>query len=120
MVAGQLDVHLLAHDDRVTVGERPRSTAPIASAAACGGTISASALRAPSAPKSLTVNVPPASSGEVIVPSRARPVRLRDSAAICSIVLSFASKIVGVRRPPGTSTTSPMLTREYRSKCPSR
>ena len=87
--------------------------APAARAAAWGGTmIGAKRVTA----RVETVNVAPASSGDVSAPDRARSASAWRSAAICATGLASASKIVGNAVPMAT----PMFTRPCCSKRPSR
>ena len=63
--------------------------------AACGGLITAVNASTPYMPRFETVNVPPETSGGVILPARTFSAAARASRAICPRDLRSASKIVG-------------------------
>ena len=88
--------------------------------AAWGGLSTAVKRLIPNMPRLEMLNVPAASSGGVICPSRTRAARARASREIWPSDLTSASKIVGTTRASCAATAIPMLMREYSSNLPSR
>ena len=93
---------------------------PTARIAACGGLITAVKRLMPNMPRFETLNVPPESSGGLILPSRTLPASPRASREISPSDLRSASKIVGTMRASWPATAMPTLIREYSSNLPSR
>ncbi len=80
----------------------------------------AAKLTMPYMPRLETVNVPPPSSGGVIVASRTRSASARVSRAISPSDFSSASKTVGTTSASCAATATPTLTRECSCSAPSR
>ena len=77
-------------------------------------------LLTPYMPRLETVNVPPPSSGGVIVPARTRSASVRVSRAISPSDFSSASNTVGTTSAFSAATATPTLTRECSCRRPSR
>jgi len=77
-------------------------------------------LAIPYIPRFDTVNVPPPSSGGVIVPARTRSASARVSRAISPSDFSSASNTVGTISASSAATATPTLMRECSCTRPSR
>src|SRR5690606_5374726 len=90
--------------------------APTARIAASGGLITAENESTPNMPRLLTLNVPPLISCSDSLPSRALPASSRASRPISETLLRSASLTTGTTRPSSTATTTPTLTRLWKSR----